>query len=109
MLISYLYQIEWVNFFIFKSQFQYDIASLNFPTVSNNNADAGTDSDESAVQIDFCGVVLKTDWVDDTTDYMSAGAEYNNQQDVWVGMASIMYKGNGFVSICGSFWVSFST
>ena len=67
---------------------QYDRAILDFGNVTNTGA-VTNDVSEEVIIIEWDAVVIQNPLTDDTEDYwVSAGAEYNTETEIWVGQAS---------------------
>ena len=67
---------------------QYDRAIIDFGTVSNSGADT-TNIAASTITITYDAVmVLNGATVNGDTYWVSAGAEYENENKIWVGQAS---------------------
>ena len=69
--------------------FQYDRAIIDFGNVTNNFAAQDAES-HSSIVITWDAVMIQNDDTVHQTDYwVSAGAEYNYENEVWVGQASL--------------------
>jgi len=69
---------------------QYDTAVIEFGDVTNDGSSNALDTD-SMIFIEWDAVTMDT--IDNNTEYwVSAGAEYNDHDNVWIGQA-------GFVSL----------
>ena len=79
---------------------QYDRAILDFGNVTNTGA-VTNDVSEEVIIIEWDAVVIQNPLTDDTEDYwVSAGAEYNTETEIWVGQASFNLLTTLPVSIC---------
>ena len=76
---------------------KWDIASIQFGNVSNS-VTSGDDATKGMVTIQFCALQLDVDGLTFAeTEYLSAGAEYNAGDNVWVGMAPYTINDAAFV------------
>ena len=77
-----------VRFVPFNITQQYDRAILDFGNVTNTGA-VTNDVSEEVIIIEWDAVVIQNPLTDDAEDYwVSAGAEYNTETEIWVGQAS---------------------
>jgi hypothetical protein len=68
---------------------QYDRAILDFGNVTNSGSDLSTETPSSII-IKWDAVMIQNDNTINTNVYwISAGAEYNNENEIWVGQASM--------------------
>lgn len=77
------------------SLFQNDRAILNFGSLKNTApADSGADKSDSTIKITFRASLIVNTAYTNTTAIVTAGAEYDNQNYVWVSQASYTYNIN---------------
>ncbi|CAE1260993.1 unnamed protein product [Acanthosepion pharaonis] len=72
----------------------FDRAVFNFGNVTNNMNDV-TKAENSILQIDFNATMINpatSSSIKNQTFWVSAGAEYNNQNDIWVGQSMYIAK-----------------
>ena len=82
---------------------QYDRAVLNFGNVTNSGTVGGlTNANQSMVFIEWDAVMINDDQtVNGSVYWVSAGAEYNSQNEIWIGQA-------GFTTILDTYVSSFT-
>lgn len=89
--------------------FQYDRAILDLGNVTGNT-DCESSSVDCSVVIDYEALLVETpEGSENETYWISAGAEYLNEQNVWVGQASITVVDNETVSMYRSYWKGSTT
>jgi len=71
---------------------------IDFGVVTNDGASNALDTD-SMVYIEWD--VIMTDTLDNNTEYwVSAGAEYSNDEEIWVGSTSFMSLIDDYINVC---------
>ena len=68
---------------------QYDRAIIDFGDVTITETGSTSHHTDQTIVIEWDAVVIKNEAVDETEDYwVSAGAEFNNETEIWIGQAS---------------------
>ncbi|XP_060593720.1 uncharacterized protein LOC132748179 [Ruditapes philippinarum] len=74
--------------------YQPDMATLNFGTVTNSQVNV-TDVEASTITITYSAVMIDNPLTQNSEYWVSAGAEYLNENYIWVGSASVTAINDG--------------